>query len=85
MSSSPGYLVRLTKTGIVLHLKMESIPEPIHGKIVGAGYDSFDKLPNDKVMDRWREVEIDFGLTGPELTQLMNIKFPVPLGNAIIA
>eukprot|EP01038_Epipyxis_sp_PR26KG_P016917 gene16917-23218_t len=28
-------------------------------------------------MDRWREVKLDCGLLGPELTELMNIRFPV--------
>jgi hypothetical protein len=32
---------------------MESIPEPIRGKLVAAGYDSFDKLPNNENVDRW--------------------------------
>lgn len=63
---------------------MESIPEYIRVKLVGIGYDSFNKLPNDKDMDRWREVKAECGLLGPELTELMNIRFPVQQGNIII-
>jgi hypothetical protein len=67
-------------TDIVFYLQMETIPETICGNLVGVGYDSFDKLPKEKNMDRWREVKTGCGLTGPERTQLMNITFPVQQG-----
>jgi hypothetical protein len=47
---------------------METIPEPIRGKLV-----ALDKLLNNENMDRWKEV----GLLGPELSELMNIRFPI--------
>jgi hypothetical protein len=81
----PGLQFTSEMTDIVLDLQMLTIPKPIRGKLVGAGYNSFDKLPNDKSMDRWRDVKTECGLTGPELTQLMNIIFPVQQGNVIIA
>ena len=59
---------------------METIPEPIRGKLVGGGYVSLDKLPNNENMDRWKEVKVDCGLLGPELTELMNIRFPIQQG-----
>jgi hypothetical protein len=59
---------------------MEAVPELFRGKLVGAGYISLDKLPNNENMDRWREVKNDCGLLGPELTVLMNIRFPVQQG-----
>jgi hypothetical protein len=41
---------------------METIPEPIRGKLVGGGNVSLDKLPNNENMDRWKEVKVDCGL-----------------------
>lgn len=64
---------------------MESIPEPIRGKLIGGGYDSLDKLPNNENVDRWNRVQTRCALTDPELDQLMNIRFPVQQGNVIIA
>ena len=43
---------------------METIPEPIRGKLV-----ALDKLLNNENMDRWKEVKVDCGLLGPELTE----------------
>jgi hypothetical protein len=64
---------------------MESIPEPIRGKLVAAGYDSFDKLPNNENVDRWNRVQTRCGLDDPELDQLLNIRFPTQQGNIVIA
>ena len=72
-------------TDIVLHLEMDTIPEPIRGKLVVGGYDSLNKLPNDKDVNRWNRVQARCDLDDPELDQLMNIRFPVQQGNVIIA
>ncbi len=64
---------------------MEAIPENIRNKLEAVGYDSVEKLPNTDIMDRWREVKMECGLSGPELTELMNLMFPVQKGNVIIA
>lgn len=64
---------------------MQSIPEPIRIKLVVGGYDSLNKLPNNENMIRWERVQNGCGLTNPELDELMNIRFPVLQGNAIIA
>lgn len=69
----------------MLHLKVETIPEPIRGKLVGGGYDSLDKFPNNEYFDRWNRVQTRCGLDDPELDQLMNTRFPVQQGNITIA
>lgn len=60
---------------------MDTIPQPILGKLIDGGYDSVDKLPNVDKRDRWKGVKKDCRLTGPELTQLLNNRFPVQQGN----
>jgi len=60
---------------------MDTIPERTREKLVRNEYDSLAKLPNDKNFDRWKCVKDDCGLTNPELTELMNIRFPVQQGN----
>ena len=70
---------------VVFHLRMDAIPEDIRNKLEAVGYDSVEKLPNTDIMDRWREVKMECGLSGPELVQLMNARFPIQIGNVIIA
>lgn len=55
---------------------MDIIPEPIRGKLASVGYTSIDQLPNDKNVDIWNKVQTGCGLLLPELTQLINIRFP---------
>lgn len=64
---------------------MQSIPEPIRGKLIAGKYDDVAKLPNDKDVNRWNRVQTRSGLDDPEVDQLMNIIFPVQQGNVIIA
>jgi hypothetical protein len=63
---------------------METIPEPIRGKLVASGYDSFEKLPNNENMERWNRVQTRCGLEDAEVDQVMNIRFPVQQGNVFI-
>ena len=62
-------------------IKMKTlVPEPIYSKLIAKGYDSLEKLPNNQNMDRWTDVRLECGLTGAEMNQLINIKFPVQQG-----
>ena len=64
---------------------METVPEPIRGKLVGGGYVSLDKLPNNENVDRWSRVQNRCGLTDPEVDELMNIRFPVQQGKSQVS
>ncbi len=75
----------LKVTDILLLLKMETIPEPIRRKLIDSGYDSLDKLPNDKDVNRWNRVQTRCVLDDPEVDQVMNIRFPVQQGNLFIS
>ena len=45
---------------------METVPDPIRGKLVGGEYISLDKLPNNEIVDRWSRVQNRCDLTDPE-------------------
>jgi hypothetical protein len=57
---------------------MDQIPSEIRDKLATAGIVKCAHLPNtDKNMARWDRVRADCGLTGGELSELMNILFRV--------
>jgi hypothetical protein len=53
------------------------IPSDIRGKLAKAGIVKRAHLPNDESMDRWDRVQTHCGLSVGEITELMNIHFPV--------
>jgi hypothetical protein len=62
---------------------MERIPQQLHQRLIQAGYDSVEALPNEKSDARWKDVRSDCHFSGPELNKVINALFPAPTPSGI--
>jgi hypothetical protein len=62
---------------------MERIPEQLHQRLIQAGYDSVEALPNEKSDARWNNVMTRCGFNDPELNKVINALFPAPTPSGI--
>ena len=57
---------------------MDRIPEALRERLIQAGYDSVESLPNEKNDLRWNNVMTQCAFSDPELNKVINALFPAP-------
>ena len=57
---------------------MENIPEQLRQRLIEAGYDRVERLPNVAVRTEWASVQNDCRFSNPDLNEVINALFPVP-------
>jgi hypothetical protein len=57
---------------------MERIPQDLRQRLIQAGYDTVDALPNVRDTEDWNNVRVNCGFTDPQLNRVKNALFPAP-------
>jgi hypothetical protein len=57
---------------------MERIAGQLRQRLIQAGYDRIERLPNEKNDLRWNDVRSDCELSRPEMNEVINALFPAP-------
>jgi hypothetical protein len=59
------------------------VGEQLRQRLIQAGYDRIERLPNEKNDPRWNDVRSDCELSRPEMNEVINALFPAPTPSCI--